>query len=342
MLAGPLAGIPSSPVPIMADELNEREIQHLLDAGKRRSPSAADPLARTPLSYDFKRPQHLNKDQLRLVENIHEQFARLFSSTLASGMRMVVEADLAFIDQIMYSEFAMSLPKPCTAYSFTMSPSGQRAVLSFAPSLLMALIDRALGGRGIGVAEEGRALTQIEVNIVDKLVRRVVDNIEAAWEVRAPIEISELALESSPEFIQAAAPGEGVVVVAIEANANRTTGLVQLCYPLAVLEPLLPKRVSHLPAKAKQPATPKTRQAQALGKVRIPVVIQLARGTLTLAEVARLRQGDIVKLDTLKHEPAVVIIGDRPKFLGRPGLRQRRRAVQILKAIEPQEEELYR
>lgn len=326
----------------MTDELNDAEIQKLLSAGKRRPPSAAANLDQPPLSYDFKRPQHLNKDQLRMVENIHEQFARLFSSSLASNMRMVVDADLAFIDQIMYSEFAMALPKPCTAYSFTMTPSGNRAVLSFAPSLLMALIDRALGGKGIGVAEDSRALTQIEVGIVDKLARRVVGNIEAAWEPRSPIEISDLALETSPEFIQAAAPGEGVVVVAIEANVNRSSGLVQLCYPLSVLEPLLPKRVSHLPAKAKQTSAQKTRQTQALGKVVIPVVIQLAKGTLTLTEVAQLRQGDIVKLDTVKSEPAVVIIGDRPKFLGRPGLKQRQRAVQILKAIDPQEEDLYR
>lgn len=326
----------------MADELSEGEIQDLLSAGKRRPPSAAQAFGQTPLSYDFKRPQHLNKDQLRVVENIHEQFARLFSASLASSMRMVVDADLAFIDQIMYSEFAMALPRPCSAYSFAMTPSGHRAVLSFAPSLLMALIDRALGGKGMGVAEEGRALTQIEVGIVDKLASRVIADVEAAWEPRAPIEISELTLETSPEFIQVAAPGEGVVVVAIEANANRSSGLVQLCYPLSVLEPLLPKRVSHLPARTKQTPAQKARQTQALGKVKIPVVIQLARGALSLAEVSQLRQGDIVKLDTVKSEPAVVIIGDKPKFLGRPGLRQGQRAVQILKAIDPAEEELYR
>ncbi len=326
----------------MADELSDGEIQDLISVGKRRPPSAAQNTDRTPLGYDFKRPQHLNKDQLRLVENIHEQFARLFSSSLASSMRMVVDADLAFIDQIMYSEFAMALPKPCSAYSFTMTPSGHRAVLSFAPSLLMALIDRALGGKGLGVAEEGRALTQIEVGIVNKLASRVIANIEAAWEARAPIEITDLVLETSPEFIQAAAPGEGVVVVAIEANANRSSGLVQLCYPLSVLEPLLPKRVSHLPARAKQTTAQKNLQTQALGKVKLSVVLQLAKGTLSLTEVAQLRQGDTVKLDTAKNEPAVVIIGDRPKFLGRPGLHQGRRAVQILKTIDPQEEDLYR
>ena len=326
----------------MPNELSDGEIENLLTAGKRHLPSGDHDFGQTPLSYDFKRPQHLNKDQLRIVENIHEQFARLFSSSLASSMRMIVDADLAFIDQIVYSEFTLSLPKPSAAYSFSVSPSGYRAILSFAPSLLMALIDRALGGKGVGVTVEERALTQIEVGIVDKLASRVIANLEAAWEPRAPIDISDMVLETSPEFIQAAAPGDGVVVVAIEANANRASGLVQLCYPLSVLEPLLPKRASHLPAKSKQTPVQKARQTQALSKVKIPVVIQLAHGTLSLTEVAKLSQGDIVKLDTVKNEPAVVFIGDRPKFLGRPGLRHRQLAVQILKAIEPNEEELYR
>lgn len=72
------------------------------------------------------------------LESIHEQFARLFSSTLSGTMRMVVDVDLAFVDQVLYSEFILSLNTPCSAYSFTMDPPGSPAVLCFAPELLMA------------------------------------------------------------------------------------------------------------------------------------------------------------------------------------------------------------
>jgi flagellar motor switch protein FliM len=75
--------------------------------------------------------------------------------------------------------------------------------------------------------------------------------------------------------------------------------------------------------------------------MKVPVLIQLARGALPLGEVAELKVGDVIKLDTQKQEPAVVFLGDRPKFLGRPGLKGRKRAVEILQPLAPEEEELY-
>ena len=123
----------------MAEELSDEELQALLaSAANNRTHTGENPLANAPLSYDFKRPQRVNKDQLRVMESIHEQFARLFSSTLSGTMRMVVDVDLAFVDQVLYSEFILSLNTPCSAYSFTMDPPGSPAVLCFAPELLMA------------------------------------------------------------------------------------------------------------------------------------------------------------------------------------------------------------
>jgi flagellar motor switch protein FliM len=51
--------------------------------------------------------------------------------------------------------------------------------------------------------------------------------------------------------------------------------------------------------------------------------------------------GDVVKLDTEVKDPTVVYVGSRPKFLGRPGLAGRRRAVQITTRISKEEEHFY-
>jgi flagellar motor switch protein FliM len=62
---------------------------------------------------------------------------------------------------------------------------------------------------------------------------------------------------------------------------------------------------------------------------------------LPLRELADLRQGDVVQLDTGKDDPAIVFLGNQPKFLGRPGLDGKRRAVMIQRAIGADEEETY-
>jgi flagellar motor switch protein FliM len=57
--------------------------------------------------------------------------------------------------------------------------------------------------------------------------------------------------------------------------------------------------------------------------------------------VLNLRVGDVLKLETEVKEPTVVFVGAKPKFLGRPGLVGRRKAVRIDSRIEKEDESLY-
>ena len=46
-------------------------------------------------SYDFVHPARVNKAQLRTLEALHSNFARLLSSTLSAQLQMVVDVDTA-------------------------------------------------------------------------------------------------------------------------------------------------------------------------------------------------------------------------------------------------------
>ena len=54
--------------------------------------------------YDFKHPARVNKTQLRTIENLHDNFVRLLSSTFSGAMRAVVDVDTALVDQTTYGE----------------------------------------------------------------------------------------------------------------------------------------------------------------------------------------------------------------------------------------------
>ena len=279
------------------------------------------------------------------MEGMHEQLARTFSSTLSSSMRMVVDIDLAYCEQQLYNEFVLSLPNPCSAYSFTIEPSGGKAVLSFAPEILMALIDRAFGGQGRGLADDGRELTPIEMGIVGKLVSRAFRDIEEAWESVARVQVTDAALETNPEFIQITAPGDAVLVVGLELNSKNVAGFLHLCYPVLTLDPLVAKLTSPetgVAAHHQRRATNVGRNEQNLKNMMIPIEVEVASGTLPLSQLADLKIGDVVKLDTHADENAIVFIGDRPKYRCRVGLQGNKRAVQILEEIPAEEEHLYR
>ena len=204
------------------------------------------------------------------------------------------------------------------------------------------LLHPAFGGQGRGFTADARALTQIEMNIINKLATRIFADLEATWEPVARVEITEVALESDPEFIQIASPQDGVLVVAFEANARSATGLVHICYPLSTLDPLLPRLGPQPQGRDRRDPDHLKRQQRALGKMMIPIEVEVARGALPLDELAGLRVGDVVMLDTTTKEAAIVYVGDRPKYLGRVGLQGSKRAVKITERIDPESEELYK
>ena len=91
-----------------------------------------------PNLYDFKHPARVNKDQLRTLENLHDNFARLLSSTFSGAMRAVVDVDTAFVDQTTYAEFIMSLSNPSCSYQFNLGPTGGQAIIDIAMPVVFA------------------------------------------------------------------------------------------------------------------------------------------------------------------------------------------------------------
>lgn len=134
-----------------------------------------------------------------------------------------------------------------------------------------------------------------------------------------------------------------MVVIAFEAHSNNASGLIHLCYPLSTLEPLFPRLSPNAQrTEIRAQSTDAVAKNRSLSKMQVSATVEIASGTLPLREIAELKAGDVIKLDTQKDDPAVVYLGNQPKFLARPGLDGRRRAAQIISAIDDGEEEQYR
>ncbi|MEC7841618.1 MAG: hypothetical protein VX911_01955 [Candidatus Latescibacterota bacterium] len=69
----------------MADKISDDVLDRLLAACRENQQSTGRGgdagFERTPVSYDFKRPHRIKKDQARGLESIYEQFCRLISPT---------------------------------------------------------------------------------------------------------------------------------------------------------------------------------------------------------------------------------------------------------------------
>ncbi|MEE2657954.1 MAG: flagellar motor switch protein FliM [Candidatus Latescibacterota bacterium] len=342
----------------MGDILSEDELDVLLSAtdaedgggvegdlaGMEVGDAPAAAPSRVVTSYDFKHPQRVNKDQVRTLENLHDNFARLLSSTFSGAMRAVVDVDTAFVDQTTYAEFIMGLSNPSCSYQFTLGPTNGQAIIDFAMPVVFSFVDRIFGGKGSSQGVDARQLSQIEMGVISKIVKRVVEDLEATWEPILRVEISDIELETNPEFMQITAASEIVILLSFEVNSTNASGLVSLCYPFFTLESILPRLGQNTYVRQGTRNRDETirQNRERMQKTYLPIRAELASGGFTFQKLENLQVGEVLKLDTEIDEPTLIYIEDEPKFLGRPGRVGGKSAVQILTPIEHENEEIHK
>ncbi len=322
----------------MAKILTQEEIDALLttvsssEIEPDMTPTPSEQPSRTVITYDFKHPNRVSKDQVRTFENMHDNFAGHVGSTLSAMLRTMVDVDLVSVDQINYSEYIMSLVTPSCTYTYSAVPLEGLCIMDFNPTLAFAFIDRMFGG-GEKTLEIERELTGIEKAVMTKIVRRLYGDLEKAWQNIVPLKIEANSFETNPQFIQIIPAGETVIVISLQLKLFKTTGLLTICYPYVSLEPVLTKLSAQNwidATKKKNIEETVVHNRENLQSVEVPVTLTLATTSLKMRDFLNLQLGNVITTETKIDAPAIMSVGERKKYLCRPGLFGKRRAGQIM------------
>ncbi len=322
----------------MAKILTQEEIDALLttvsssEIEPDMTPTPSEQPSRTVITYDFKHPNRVSKDQVRTFENMHDNFAGHVGSTLSAMLRTMVDVDLVSVDQINYSEYIMSLVTPSCTYTYSAVPLEGLCIMDFNPTLAFAFIDRMFGG-GEKTLEIERELTGIEKAVMTKIVRRLYGDLEKAWQNIVPLKIEANSFETNPQFIQIIPAGETVIVISLQLKLFKTTGLLTICYPYVSLEPVLTKLSAQNwidATKKKNIEETVVHNRENLQPVEVPVTLTLATTSLKMRDFLNLQLGNVITTETKIDAPAIMSVGERKKYLCRPGLFGKRRAGQIM------------
>lgn len=321
----------------MAKILTQDEIDALLStvsssetASEEDAPAQSEH-TRSVVTYDFKHPNRVSKDQVRTLENMHDNFAGHIGSTLSAMLRTMVDVDLVSVDQINYSEYIMSLVSPSCTYTFSAKPLDGGCVMDYSPTLVFSFIDRMFGG-GDKVLEIERELTGIEKSVIGRIAQRIYRDLEKSWSNMVPIEIEQKTFETNPQFVQVVPAGETVIIVSLQLKLFSTTGLMTICYPYVSLEAILGKLSAQNwidATKRKNLEENRTSNRDNLQKVSMDMALVLARSKLKMRDFLNLKVGDVVTTDAKISTPVDLLVGGRKKFVGRPGLFGKRRACRI-------------
>ncbi len=291
-------------------------------------PDARRTIAYEP--YDFRRPDKFSKDQLRTLQMLHETFARLFASSLSAYLRVSTHVDLVSVEQVPYNEYMRSLTTSIINV-FSLGPLEGQAILEMEFNVVLAMIDRLLGGPG-NMVKTNTMLTEIEKALTESIINRALRDLQTAWVSVVAFTAKRESMETQSQFIQIVPPNDTIVSILFEVKVGDLRGAMSLCIPYLLLKPITPKLSVQrwFSSTAGENAGQNSEQlAKRLSKAKVTCVCRLGTSRITVRELVNLSAGDTVLLDRRNTDEVDLMIGNSVKFRGKPGTAGRKVALHI-------------
>jgi len=292
--------------------------------------------------YDFKRPERVSKDQIRALEGLHEVLARNLGATLSGTLRTIVDVKLTTVEQLTYGEFVMSLPNPTCFNVMTVEPLEGNMILEINPSIVFPIIDKLLGGGAFESIVPDREFTDIELRLIARITDHVLRHLKDVWSATKQIDFVIAETESNPQLMPIVPPNEVVVLISFEIRMGDGSGMMNLCIPFPVIEPVMGAFSSiqgwfTARQRREDQADHRLSIENRLRCTQLGARAYLAGTQISLRDLLDLKPGDVLRTEKLATAPLSMHVGGKPKFLGRVGSYRNRRAFQILKDASPED-----
>lgn len=291
---------------------------------------------RTVARFDFRRTDLFGRDAVRGLTAAHELFTRRIASGLGSALRALVRLDPIGVDQVSYDAYIRSMPTPNVLSLVSIPPLPGSVVLELNTQLALAMVDRVLGGRTAqaGLPAPVRRPTDLETALLTDLVQHVSSALADTLAVVPGCEPALDGIEYNPQLVQVAAPSDMVVVLSYRLVVSQgvdVEGLLSMCYPAATITALLDHLHAQRHGGADAEAGPGRNDSVAEQLVDVPVTLTVGVGESSVgaADLATLREGDVLRLDQRLGEPVLASIAGAPVLEGHIGRRGRRLAFQV-------------
>lgn len=287
--------------------------------------------------YNFRRPDKFSKDHLKALQDIHKEFSRQLALILSTYLRLNMEIDVVSVDQLTYDEFSRSLPNPVTIGVLELNPLPGQIFLAISHEIVSSIVDRMLGGTGLGETK-ARELTDIEESLVKKVFDKIIKTLEKSWKNVFPVRGAVVGVDTNSILAQLASPGEVVALITLEIQvANKYSGLLSLCFPYPVLETVIDQLSTQQIFQSKGKASSMEDKQKILNKLNntnVKINVMLGSTDITIGEFIDLKTGDVLRLENSINDKLIVKVNGIPKFLGRPGTKKNKVAINIVDKIK--------
>lgn len=289
------------------------------------------------VTYDLTSQDRIIRGRLPQLEVIYEKFMRSFRVSLSASLRKIASLTLASTDFLKFGEFINTLPMPTCMSVLRFATLRGSALLVIESKLAYALVDSFFGGADRPYTKiEGKEFTQIELQIVRKVVDLAIDDLEAAWASVEKIGCSFVRTEVNPQFVGIVPPTDVVIASTFDVELENANGTITIVIPYATIEPIKQKLSSGFQVESDQ--TDKklwtTIIQDQLMETEMNVQVNLGETEIKLKELMNLKVGDVIPLDQDASGEFDIQVEEVKKFKGYYGIHHGTVAVQVTKVIE--------
>lgn len=285
-------------------------------------------------AHDFRQPAFLTAVELRRLKLCQQEFARALSARLSIYLRMEFGLRVLDLRTIGYRKFTHSLPQPTCVTLFKVEPLRGIGLLEIPPRLGIGIVDRLLGGPAQS-NEEAREFSEIELALLDQIADLILVEWCNVWSDFQALKPVLLGHEDNGRFLQTAPHDTTLIVLILETKMGDSTGQLQLAIPCQTLEGFVRKLGAPLeaPLVETKVASPNYRWNRNLEDVAVSVTAGWNDLQLTARDVVNLKPGDVLPLDAESLQNVQICLAGVPKFEGRLGASNGKRAIAVTRVL---------
>lgn len=329
----------------MGDILSQEEINDLINAltkGELDVEQIKEAKKEKKIrTYNFNFPEKFAKDQIKTLQLINENYARIITNFLTGYLRTLVQIEVAFdVDSLLYKDFSNSLASPVVLAIVDFSPLPGQIIIEIDPTIAFAIVDRILGGKGAAM-EKTRDFTEIELAIFERVVNQMIDCMREPWENIIAIRPRLDKIETNVQFAQIVSPNDVVALVTMNAKVGEAEGMINICIPHTVVEPVASKLSTRLWfTKTEKEISKETKDTieKRIALTEVPVKALLGKTTISVTDFLELQIGDVIPLDTRVDGDLEVHVGNLLKFKAKPGVRNKKVSIKITEIVREEDD----
>jgi flagellar motor switch protein FliM len=259
--------------------------------------------------YDLSSPDRVVRRRMQTLELINERFARHMRQSLLNFMRRSADIAVGSIRVLKYTDFERNLPVPCNLNMVQMKPLRGTALFAYDPNLVFLVIDTVFGGDGRHHTRvEGRDFTTTEQRIIQRLLALTLESYGKAWDAVYPISFDYVRSEMHTKFASITGSNEVVVVTSFHIEFGATGGVLNICLPYSMIEPVRdlltrPLQDATLEAVDQRWAHSLLRQVRG---ANVNLSATFTEIDINVRRLVRLKAGDILPIDIPQTVQATV------------------------------------